>query len=101
MKFLNDFLKNAGQKPKKNKYAFVSIEDGIIGKENFPWKVEKTIGPGRDVTFTVLGKFKKTSDVSIISDKGVEFFSELSSEGVTIRFSCLAEKIPNFRIEIE
>ena len=101
MKFLIDFLKNAGKKPKENKYAYISIEDGIIGKENFPWRIEKTIGSGRDVTFTVLGKFKKPSDVSIIPDKAVGFSSELSDKGLTIKFSCLAEKIPNFRIEIE
>ena len=101
MKFLIDFLKNAGRKPKENKYAYVSQEDGIIGKENFPWKVEKTIGSGRNVTFTVMGKFKKSSDVSIIPDKAVEFSSELSDGGMTIKFSCSAEKMPNFRIEIE
>ena len=101
MKFLPNSLKKAGKKPKENKYAYISTEDGIIGKENFPWKVEKTIGPGRDVTFTVLGKFKKSSDVLIIPDKAVEFSSELSDKGLTIKFSCSAAKIPNFRIEIE
>ena len=101
MKFLIDFLKKAGRKPKVNKYAYVSIENGVIGKENFPWKIEKTIESRRNATITIFGKFKKLSDISIIPDKAVEFSSELSDKGLTIKFSCSVEKIPNFRIEIE
>ena len=101
MQFLIDFFKNCFKKTKKEKYAYVSVENGVIGREDFPLKIERSIGPMGNIVFTVLGKFKNSSEVSIIPDKPVEFSSALSNEGITITFSCLAEDIPNFRIEIE
>ena len=101
MKFLLEFLKNAVRRPNKNKYAYVSVENGFLGRENFPLKIERSMGPGGDIVFTILGKFKNSSEVSIIPDKPVNFSSVLDEKGVTITFSGLAEEIPNFRIEIE
>ena len=101
MKFLLEFLKNAFKKPRENKYAYVSVENGVLGRENFPLKIERSIGPGGKIIFTVLGKFRDSSEVSIIPDKPVNFSSVLSDKGMTITFSCLAEEIPNFRIEIK
>jgi hypothetical protein len=101
MKFLLEIFKNAVKKRKKNKYAYVSVEYGVLGRENFPWKIERTIAIDGDIDFRVLGKFKNPSEISIIPDKFVEFSSAFSDEGITIKFSCSAEEIPNFRIEIE
>jgi hypothetical protein len=101
MKFLFNFFKNCFKKTKKQKYAYVSADNGVIGREDFPLKIERRIGQKGDVDFTVLGKFENSSEVSIIPDEPVNFSSALSDKGITITFSCLAEEIPNFRIEIK
>jgi hypothetical protein len=99
VKIFSKILSKIIKKPGENRYAYVSVEYGVLGRENFPWRIEKRIGPKGDAVFTILGKFENSSEVSIIPDKSVQFSSDLFDEGISIRFYCLAKEVPNFRIE--
>lgn len=69
--------------------------------KNFPWTITKTTHEG-SIIYIINERQGDASQISIKLDKGNSKYTVYNAiAGVAVKFSCLQEEIPNFRIEIK
>ena len=94
-------VREAVQKCRNYSFAYVSAKDGgILRQKNFRWKVTKSIHEG-NVVFVIEQRYGDASEVSVKPDTRMNGYQVYNAmDGIGIRFTCPANEIPNFRIEL-
>jgi len=94
-------VREAVQKYRNYSFAYVSAKDGrILSKKNFRWKLTKSTHEG-NVVFIIEERYSDASEVSVKPDTRMDGYQVYNAiDGIGIKFTCPADEIPNFKIEL-
>lgn len=83
-------------------YAYISSDGTIIESNNFPWKIKKFTTDQGEVGFNIEERYGDPTDVHLkLDDPNIAYEKYLAFHGVSIKFKCLEEDVPNIKITID